>query len=181
MRIVGAWRRFRVAAEGLGGSSGRREMIRRRPTSHPVALTWHIEGWSCRREPAPRLKSHETETSDATLCPAWQLHKGGGQTMSRNKADLAKQAIDYLVQHDLMLRWEIPEADPPSRRRKAPRHVIPRRWRDRADHLGTARRLPGEQAARGLPATGCAQPVGARTRPLVSPPDVPSGSRRRRA
>ena len=34
--------------------------------------------------------------------------------MSRkNKADLAQRAIDYLVQHDLWLRWEIPEDDPP--------------------------------------------------------------------
>jgi hypothetical protein len=33
--------------------------------------------------------------------------------MTTNKPDLAQQAIDYLVQHDLMLRWEIPEADPP--------------------------------------------------------------------
>ncbi len=37
--------------------------------------------------------------------------------MSRKKAekaDLARQAIEYLAEHDLLLRWEIPEADPPS-------------------------------------------------------------------
>ena len=27
---------------------------------------------------------------------------------------MAQQAIDYLVQHDFVLRWEFPEADPPS-------------------------------------------------------------------
>jgi len=31
-----------------------------------------------------------------------------------NKADLAWQAIDYLVEHDLVLKWGFPEADPPS-------------------------------------------------------------------
>ena len=31
-----------------------------------------------------------------------------------NKADTAKQAIDWLAEHDLLLRWEIPEDDPPS-------------------------------------------------------------------
>ena len=30
-----------------------------------------------------------------------------------SEADLAKRAIDYLVQHDLMLRWDIPDTDPP--------------------------------------------------------------------
>ena len=34
--------------------------------------------------------------------------------MGRNKkADLAWQAIDYLVEHDLVVRWNFPEADPP--------------------------------------------------------------------
>ena len=31
-----------------------------------------------------------------------------------NKADLAWQAIDYLVEHDLVVKWSFPEADPPS-------------------------------------------------------------------
>jgi len=30
------------------------------------------------------------------------------------KAELAWQAIDYLVEHDLVLKWGFPEADPPS-------------------------------------------------------------------
>ena len=30
-----------------------------------------------------------------------------------NKADLARQAIDYLVQHDFVLHWGFSEADPP--------------------------------------------------------------------
>jgi hypothetical protein len=30
------------------------------------------------------------------------------------RADLAQQAIEYLVEHDLWLRWDFPEADPPS-------------------------------------------------------------------
>jgi hypothetical protein len=30
-----------------------------------------------------------------------------------NKADLAWQAIDYLVEHDLVVKWNFPEADPP--------------------------------------------------------------------
>ena len=29
------------------------------------------------------------------------------------RADLARQAIDYLVQTDLVLKWGFPEADPP--------------------------------------------------------------------
>ncbi|MGO9108574.1 MAG: hypothetical protein ACLP9L_05010 [Thermoguttaceae bacterium] len=29
------------------------------------------------------------------------------------KAELAWQAIDYLVEHDLVLKWDFPEADPP--------------------------------------------------------------------
>jgi hypothetical protein len=29
------------------------------------------------------------------------------------KAELAWQAIDYLVEHDLVLKWNFPEADPP--------------------------------------------------------------------
>ena len=36
--------------------------------------------------------------------------------MSRKRTDkarLARQAIDYLVQHDLVVRWHFPEADPP--------------------------------------------------------------------
>ena len=31
-----------------------------------------------------------------------------------NKADVAWQAIDYLVEHDLGVKWTFPEADPPS-------------------------------------------------------------------
>ena len=31
-----------------------------------------------------------------------------------NKADLAWQAIDYLVEHDLVVKWSFPEAEPPS-------------------------------------------------------------------
>ena len=30
------------------------------------------------------------------------------------KAELAWQAIDYLVEHDLVVKWTFPEADPPS-------------------------------------------------------------------
>ncbi len=30
-----------------------------------------------------------------------------------NKADLAWQAIDYLVEHDLVVKWNFSEADPP--------------------------------------------------------------------
>ena len=30
-----------------------------------------------------------------------------------NKADVAWQAIDYLVEHDLVVKWTFPEADPP--------------------------------------------------------------------
>lgn len=30
------------------------------------------------------------------------------------KAELAWQAIDYLVEHDLVVEWTFPEADPPS-------------------------------------------------------------------
>ena len=30
-----------------------------------------------------------------------------------NQAELAWQAIDYLAEHELVVRWEFPEADPP--------------------------------------------------------------------
>ena len=30
-----------------------------------------------------------------------------------DKADLARQAIDYLLEHDLALKWDFPQADPP--------------------------------------------------------------------
>jgi hypothetical protein len=33
--------------------------------------------------------------------------------MSRRKADLAKRAIDYLVQHDFKLHWGYDPAEPP--------------------------------------------------------------------
>ena len=34
--------------------------------------------------------------------------------MSRSKkAELAWQAIDYLLEHDLVVKWTFPEADPP--------------------------------------------------------------------
>ena len=36
-----------------------------------------------------------------------------GREKRTAKAELARQAIEYLAQHDLVLRWEIPEADPP--------------------------------------------------------------------
>ena len=31
-----------------------------------------------------------------------------------SEPDLAQRAIDYLVQTDLVLKWDFPEADPPS-------------------------------------------------------------------
>ena len=38
--------------------------------------------------------------------------------MSKNnkaeKTELAWQAIDYLVEHDLVIKWTFPETDPPS-------------------------------------------------------------------
>jgi len=34
--------------------------------------------------------------------------------MSENKADLARQAIEYLVEHDFVLTWDFSATEPPS-------------------------------------------------------------------
>ena len=38
---------------------------------------------------------------------------GGHRKPRADKADLARQAIKYLVQTDLVLKWDFPEADQP--------------------------------------------------------------------
>ena len=37
----------------------------------------------------------------------------GSRNSRTDKADLAKRAIDYLLEHDLVLKWAFPEVDPP--------------------------------------------------------------------
>jgi len=37
----------------------------------------------------------------------------GSRNSRADKPDLARRAIDYLEQHDLALKWDFPQSDPP--------------------------------------------------------------------
>ena len=98
--------------------------------------------------------------------------------MSKNKAnraDLARQAIEYLTGHDFVLAWDFSATEPPP---EGIRKLLAPYFADGEIELTTSGLLCDylvSRLARGLPVDGRPEPVGSRLRLGVS-----CGLRRRR-